>query len=263
MPAVLWTGTVSFGLVAIPVRLLAATRIGRLAFHQLHDADYGRLRRQLRCPADGAVLNPDAVTRGAEVAPGHYVSISEEELAGLTPTRSRTIEIERFVDLEAIPRLFYDRPYYLAPQGAEKPYRLLAEALLAQQKIGLARLVLHTREHLVGLRALGERLCLYVLRFAEELHPVEEVRPELPEPARAEVQAMTRTIHACAGSYQPKAYADPYLARVRAYLDERRQAGETVAVRGEAAVEPQDFLELMDALDASMARARERSSHAA
>jgi len=263
MPAILWSGTVSFGMVAIPVNMLPAVRGSHVAFHLLHDHDYARLERQMRCSEDNEMIPAERIVRGAKVAPERYVVVTDEELEGLAVARSRTIEIEEFIDLDSVPSIYYNRPYYLKPAGADKPYRLLVESLCTRRRMGIARFVLHTREHLAGLLVMNDLLCLLLLHFQDEIVDSSELLPTPVTPARGEVIGVKEQIAALSGSFQPDRYKDEYQERVKAFLEERRWERGTVAAPQAEAEAPEETVDLLEALEESMARARERRRHAA
>jgi len=262
MPAILWSGTVSFGMVAIPVNMLPAARGSRVAFHLLHDHDYARLERQMRCSEDNEHVPAEHIVRGAKVGE-RYIVVTDEELEGLAVARSRTIEIEEFIDLDRVPPIYYDRPYYLAPAGVDKPYRLLVESLRRRRRMGIARFVLHTREHLAGLLVIDDRLCLLLLHFQDEIVEASELLSTSVTLARGEVAEVTEQIAALSGHFQPDEYHDEYQQRVKAFLEERRRKQGTVSAPPAEAEAPEETVDLLEALEESMARARERRRHAA
>ena len=146
----IWSGTISFSLVAIPVQLVKAVEPGRISFHLLHNKDYSRLTRRMFCPEENTMVPPDETIRGYEIVPGKYILLSDEELESVSPERSRTIEIVEFIDLKEVDPVFYDHPYYLVPsKGGEKAYQLLVEVMRRTNKAGLAKFVLAEREYLV------------------------------------------------------------------------------------------------------------------
>ncbi len=152
----IWSGTISFSLVAIPVRLVRAVTTGRVSFRLLHAADYSPLARKMVCPKEGEIVPPEEIVRGYELGPDNYLPITAEELASVSPERSRTIEIMEFIDIGEVDPLYFDHPYYLVPlKGGEKAYRLLAEIMASRGRAGLARFVLAEREHLVAVRSEG------------------------------------------------------------------------------------------------------------
>jgi DNA end-binding protein Ku len=144
----IWSGTISFSLVAIPVQLVKAIEPGRISFRTLHSKDYSPLARRMFCPEEGVLVPPDEIIRGYEIGPDRYILVTDEELESLSPERSRTIEIIEFIDLKEVDLIYYGHPYYLVPmKGGEKAYRLLAEAMRRTNKAGLAKFVLREREY--------------------------------------------------------------------------------------------------------------------
>jgi DNA end-binding protein Ku len=261
----LWSGSISFGLVNIPVRLFTAVREQRVAFHLLHDQDKARLRRRLVCPADGEEVHPEHVVRGYEVAKDQYVVVRDEELEGCAPEKTRTIEITDFVELAAIDPIYFDRPYYVLPQaGASKPYRLLAEAMTRSGRVGLARIVMHEREHLAALRAVDGLLCLSTMHFGAEVVPTDEIE-DLPgnvKPADRELKAAAKVIESLAGDFDPADYRDAYRQCVRKMVEEKAAKEQVVTAPEPAADDAPDkkpargASNLMEALEASLAHAR-------
>jgi DNA end-binding protein Ku len=149
MARAIWTGSITFGLVNIPIKLYTAVREQTIRFNLLHDQDNVRLQQKMVCPADGQEVHPEHRVRGYPVGPDQYVIIRQDELDALAPAASRTIEIRDFVNLEQIDPIYFDRPYYVAPQEhAVKAYRLLLEAMKRSNKIGVATFVMRNKEHL-------------------------------------------------------------------------------------------------------------------
>ena len=148
-----WNGSISFGLVTIPVKLYTAVREKRIAFRQLHDQDQTPLKQKLVCPADGKEVHPEHVVKGYEVEKDRFVVVRQAELDAVAPKATHAIEIEDFVDLGSIDPVYFDRPYFVAPkpEGA-KPYKLLLEAMGRKKKVGIARIVMHGKEYLAAVR---------------------------------------------------------------------------------------------------------------
>src|SRR4051812_41105728 len=152
MPRSIWSGAISFGLVNVPVKLYSAVSRNTVRFHQLHDSDHVRIQQKRFCPADGEEVTYEHIVKGYEIAPDRYVVITPEELEALDPKKTRTIDIEDFVDLAEIDPIFYDHPYYLMPdKGAAKAYKLLVQAMTEAGKVALARVVLRQKESLVAI----------------------------------------------------------------------------------------------------------------
>ena len=162
----IWSGTISFSLVAIPVQLVKAVEPGRVSFHLLHSKDYSPLARRMFCPEEEVMVPPEEIIRGYEIGPDKYILITDEELESVSPERSRTIEIVEFIDMQEVDPIYYDHPYYLVPtKGGEKAYRLLAEVMRRTNKAGLAKFVLHEREYLVAVKSTEGALALITLHY--------------------------------------------------------------------------------------------------
>src|SRR5512137_1081166 len=175
----IWSGTISFSLVAIPVRLVKAIEPGRISFRLLHGKDYSPLARRMFCPEEETMVPSDEIIRGYEIAPDKYVLMTDEELESVSPERSRTIEIVEFIDMKEVDPAYYDHPYYLVPlKGGEKAYRLLVEVMHRTKKAGLAKFVLAEREYLVVVTPKDGALALTTLHYSEEVLPDEDLSPK-------------------------------------------------------------------------------------
>jgi DNA end-binding protein Ku len=255
----LWSGTVSFGLVAIPVNMVPATRDRRVAFHLLHDADNARLRRVMWCPAHQKPIHLEHMVRGFEIAPEKYVVVREAELEALEPKRSRTMEILEFVEPGDIDPIYYIRSYYLVPDGADKAYQLLVTALAEAQRVGIAKFVMHEREYVVAVRSLDGALCVSTLRFHHEIVPADDLKPKAAKVDEKNLQLVEKAIKEMTGKFHPGKYKDKYRERVLKLLSQKKL--KTAAVppgeekEAEELPEPKD---LIDALEASMAKARKK-----
>jgi DNA end-binding protein Ku len=171
MPPI-WKGSISFGLVNIPVRLFPATKEETLDFHMLDDRDHARIRYKRVSEATGKEVPFEHIVKGFEQENGEYVVLSDEEIQNASPEKSTTIDILEFVDEAQIPSLYFDRPYYLEPEkSAAKAYALFCDALAHSGKVGIAQFVLRNREHLCALKAQDSVLVLNTLRFADEIRP--------------------------------------------------------------------------------------------
>lgn len=229
----LWSGTISFSLVAIPVRLVNAVEPGRVSFRMLHGRDYAPLQRKMYCPADGKIVTPEETIRGYEIAADKYVTVTDEELESLTPERSRTIEILEFIALEAVDPLYYDRPYYLVPaKGGEKAYRLLVEVLRRTGKAGLAKFVLAEREHLVAVKSEDGALSLITLHYSGDILPDEEFAPKEDTIESGAKRLVRQEIKKLISDFEPGKYADLRRKRIVELL--HKKAEETAPVEGPA-----------------------------
>ena len=191
----IWSGTISFSLVAIPVQLVKAIAPGRVSFRLLHDKDYSPLARRMFCPEQEKLVPPDEIVRGYEIAPDRYLPITDEELASVSPERSRTIEIVEFIDMKEVDPIYYDHPYYLVPtKGGEKAYRLLVEVMARTNKAGLAKFVLAEREYLVAVKSTEGALALITLHYGDEILPDEDLAPREGTIEAAEKSRMKKSI---------------------------------------------------------------------
>src|SRR5205823_421459 len=170
MPRSIWTGAISFGLVTVPVKLYSAVSKKTVRFHQLDSEGGVRIAQRRVNPVTGDEVPYDRLVKGFEIAPERYVLIDPGELEALEPTKTRTIDIEDFVELSDIDPVFYDHPYYLAPgAGGAKPYRLLLEAMRETGRVAIARVVIRQKEQLVALRPMGDVLGMSTMLFADEV----------------------------------------------------------------------------------------------
>jgi DNA end-binding protein Ku len=262
----MWTGSISFGLVNIPVRLYAATRENRISFHQLHDQDHARLRRKLVCPADGKEVHPEHIVKGFEVGPDNFIVIRQDELESCAPEKTRAIEITDFVDITEIDPIYYDHPYYVLPQaGAGKSYRLLVEAMNRSKKVGIARIVFHDKEYLAALRPVGAGLCLETMYFGDEIVPSETIG-ELPAHKSAgnekEIKAAHALIEKLTETFDPEKYHDSWKKSVKKML-EKKSEGVKPTVQEKAEKKPAGrAANLMAALEESLAHARSEAGGA-
>jgi DNA end-binding protein Ku len=259
MPRAIWSGAISFGLVNIPVKLYSAVSRKTVRFHQI-DAESGGRVRQKRVGPDGEEIPYEQIIKGYEIGPDRYVTITPEELESLEPQKTRTIDIEDFVDLEQIDPIFYDHPYYLAPDtGAAKAYRLLVDAMEESGKVAVARVVIRSKEHLVAIRPREGALAMETMLFSDEVIPADSLE-ELTatdgdvKTTDRELTMAQQLIDSLTSDFEPEKYRDEYRERVLELI-ERKAQGETIVIE-EPAAEPQQVPDLMAALEASIANAK-------
>jgi DNA end-binding protein Ku len=258
MPRAIWTGTISFGLLNVPVKLYSAVSSKAIRFRELRAEDGSRVRHKRVAEADEEEVAYEDLVKGYEIAPDQYVILSREELESLDPKRSKAIEIEDFVDLDQIDPIYFNQPYYLGPApGAERAYALLAEAMGEQRKVAIARFVLRNRESLAAIRAGDGVLTLATMRFADEVVPASQLEgllgeePETP-PRKQEVEMATKLIESLSKDFDPDAYEDEYRAELLAMI-ERKAAGEDVLAAEPEAPKATKAPDLMAALEESLA----------
>jgi DNA end-binding protein Ku len=258
MPRSIWTGAISFGLVNVPVKLYSAVSKKTVRFHQLHEKDGVRIQQKRVCPADGEEVAYDQIVKGYEITPDQYVVVTPEELEAIEPRKTKTIDIEDFVDLEEIDPIFYDHPYYLLPgTGAAKPYKLLVTAMEEASKVAIARVVIRQKEQLVAIRPTGDILTMETMNFADEVVPHDKF-DEAPDTDvdtnKREVDMARQLIESLSADFDPSKYKDTYRERVLELI-ERKAEGKEIAVQ--PVEEPQPVPDLMAALEASVNAARQ------
>ena len=260
MPRSIWTGAISFGLVTVPVKLYSAVNRKTVRFHQLSAKTGVRIAQKRVDPQTGDEVAYEDIVKGYELSPDRYVVIEPAELDTLQPKKTKTIEIEDFVELSQIDPIFYDHPYYLAPgPGGAKPYRLLLEAMDETAKVAVARVVIRSKEQLVAIRAMGDVLEMATMLFADEVSPPERLE-DLPDPkevktTRREVDIAKQLIGSLAGDFEPEKYRDTYRDEVLALI-ERKAEGKEIVVQPEAEEEQAPAPDLMSALKASLEAVR-------
>ncbi len=263
----MWMGTLNFGLVSMPVKLYSAVTNKSVHFNQLHGADNARIQQKRVCSADGEEVPFEEIVKGYELAPERYVVIEDAELAALAPEATRTIEIEDFVELEEIDRIYFDQPYYIVPnRGGARSYKLLLQAMRDTGKVAIARVVLRSRERLVAVHPRGDVLMMTTLSYADEINPTSELRElggeeESAAVGERELDVARRLVESLAEPFDITRYKDTYREAVLDLID-RKASGEEIVVEPRPAVETLQTPDLMGALQASLERARERGGDA-
>jgi DNA end-binding protein Ku len=267
-PRPVWSGSISFGLVNIPVRLFTAVREQRVAFHLLHDQDKARLRRKIVSSTTGKEIHPEHIVRGYEVEKGRFVVVTQEELEACAPEKTKAIEITDFVHLSDIDPLYYERPYYVLPQkGAARSYRLILAAMKRSKRVGIARVVIHEKEYLAALRPLGELIVLSTMNLHDEIVPADPIEQQVSHarPAEREVKSAEKVIQSMTEPFDPKRYRDQYRDCVLKAVEKRAAEEAPVAAPSPAGKANENkphearAVDLMSALEASMARARSQA----
>jgi DNA end-binding protein Ku len=255
MPRAIWSGAISFGLVNIPVKLYSAVSRKTVRFHQLDRESNQRIQQKRVNPETGEEVPYENLVKGYEIGPDRYVVITPEELEAVEPEKTRTIDIQEFVDLDQIDPIYYDHPYYLAPdKGATKAYKLLLDAMKEAGKVAIARVVIRSKEHLVAIRPRDGVLTMETMLFSDEVIPPDSL-DEIPEDgavktSKKELQMAQQLIDSLSGDFEPQKYRDEYRDRVLEMI-ERKAEGEEIVVE-EAPEEPKKVPDLMAALEASI-----------
>jgi DNA end-binding protein Ku len=255
----MWSGSISFGLVNVPVKLYAAVSPKEVHFHQVHDADGVRIQQKRICPADNKEVPYEHIVKGYEVAPDQYVIVKPSELEALDPEASRTIDIQSFTDLSAIDPLFYEHSYYLAPdKGAGKAYALLLKAMQESKKVAVAKAVIRSKGFLTALRPIGDALTMSTLYYADEVlkpESIEELKSshEMKLDER-ELAMAKKLIDSLSERFKPEKYHDEYRERVLDLI-KKKSEGEEIVTQPAHEAKPK-VINLMEALEASLATAR-------
>jgi DNA end-binding protein Ku len=262
MPRAIWSGSVSFGLVNVPVKLVSATSPKDVRFHQLHDVDQARIQQKRVCSEDGEEVAFEHIVKGYDVGGGNYVVIEPEELAALDVAATRTIDIEEFVDLAEIDPVYYEHSYYLVPDGrAERPYALLVEAMDRTGKVAIGRFVLRTKQYLTTLRARDGVLVLATMLYDDEVVATDDLEVKTTKdtaPSEREVTMATQLVESLSAPFDPSKYKDDYRDKVLALIEAKAE-GEVIA-RPEAVAPSAPVVDLMAALEASLAAAKKHSA---
>ncbi|MGD1056477.1 MAG: Ku protein [Solirubrobacteraceae bacterium] len=266
MPRAMWTGTIGFGLVTVPVKLYSAVDRKTVRFHQLSGKSGVRVAQKRVDPSTGEEVPYAELVKGYELAPDRYVVIEPGELETLEPKKTKTIEIEEFVDLSQIDPVYYDHPYYLAPgQGGLKPYRLLLEAMRETGKVAIARVVIRSKEQLVAVRPMGDVLGMATMLFADEVLSPERL-DEVADAAevkttKRELDIAKQLVDSLAADFKPDAFEDTYREQVLALI-ERKAQGKAIAVQPTAEEVAAPAPDLMSALKASLDAVRAKEGAA-
>ncbi|MGI9623114.1 MAG: Ku protein [Acidimicrobiales bacterium] len=267
MPRAIWSGSISFGLVNIPVKLYSAVSRKNVRFNMLDGETGTRIKQRRVNPDTGEEVPNDKIIKGYELGEGRYVTVTDEELASLDPVASRTIDLQEFVLQSEIDPVFYDNAYYLAPDPvAKKAYALLVHAMEEADRVGVARFVMRTKQYLAAIRVRHGKLMMSTMVYDDEVNSAEDIdglhdldEVELTE---AELEMAEQLIESLAAPFEPEKFEDTYRNQVLDLID-RKAAGEEIVISAEGP-SPEKVVDLMAALEASVAAAKEaRGRHPA
>jgi DNA end-binding protein Ku len=263
MARAIWSGTISFGLVNVPVKLYSAVHPKDLQFHQF-DPNGNRIQYKRVSEKTGKEVDYSDIVKGYEAKKGQYVMVDPDELAAYKPKSTKTVEISDFVDLDEIDPIYYESTYYLAPDGeaAAKPYRSLVEAMEKKGKAAIGKVVIRTKQYLAAIRPLDGVLVLSTMRFADEVVPMSEVKNgssgKDASPSSREVNMASQIIDSLSAEWDPSRYHDTYREEVLKLL-KKKAAGKEIVV-DEPQEEQGQVLDLMAALEASLEQAKKGGS---
>ncbi len=257
MARAIWTGSISFGLLNVPVRLYSAVARRNIALREIRDSDSARIKHRRVAEGTDEEVPYENIVKAYEITPGQYVPLDKDEMSALAPEKTRAIEVQDFVDLEEIDPIYFDSPYYLGPAaGAEKAYALLAKAMEASGKVAVSRFVFRNKEHLAALRSTDGVLTLTTMRFADEVVPAGELGDALPEKApkvnKREQEMAEQLIESLSTEFDPSAYRDEYREQLLALIERKAEGKEIVAPETEEP-EATKAPDLMAALEESIA----------
>ena len=262
MARAIWSGSISFGLLNVPVKLYSAVSKQTVRFRELREGDGSRVKHKRVAESDGKEVPYEKIVKGYEYAPDQYVVLSRDELAELEPQRSRAIEIQDFVDLDDIDPIYFEQPYYLGPdKGAERAYALLVQAMKDAHKVAIARFVLRNKEHLAAIRPMEDVLTLTTMRFHDEVSSpqdldgevFEEAKPKKPE--KRELEMAKQLIDSLTSDFEPGKYRDEYREELLDLLERKAEGKEVVSAPTEEP-KPTKAPDLMAALEDSLAAVR-------
>lgn len=247
----IWNGTITFGTIAVPIKVHSATQSKTVSFREVHEKDGAPIEHKRICPVEDVEVPYAEVVKGFEVAPDEYVVLEKDEIAAAAGDRSRLVSIEDFVEASAIDPVFYAKTYYLGVRDTDEPYRLLHAALERSGRAGLARWVFHNREYLVAIRPLDGILAMHTMRFHDQLVPGDDL--DVAEPSRPpsdrEIDMAGTLVGSLHGDFAPEDFNDTYREHVLEYLEQKRQGK---APEPKAAEPPPQSDDLLAALEASL-----------
>lgn len=256
----IWRGSLSFGLVAIPVQLHTAVRENRPRFRLLHAKDKSPIKYERVCQRDGTPVAWEDLVKGYEYQKGRYVVLTKEDFKAAAVEKDRRVQVSDFVPADAIDDRYFDQPYYLLPdKGGEHAYAVFHQALKETGRIGIGKVVLRERQHLVAVESIEGRLVLTMLRFAEEVVEAPALAGERVKVAPKELKLAQDLIEALAAEWNPDQYKDDYQENLKEVINSKLK-GETIELEGDEPRMRADVIDLAERLRASLKAAEGRKS---
>lgn len=247
----IWKGHITFGLVSLPVRLTAAARAETVSFNQLHKTDNSRVKQVLYCQAEDVPVSRAELVKGYEYEKGRYVVIDEEDIKKITPKSAKVMEILEFVKAEEMDALYLESSYYLQPDEAgEKAYTLLYEAMKRTGHVGIAKMTMHNREHVVVLRPGRHGMVLHTMYYQDEVRAIDEFRTNSGLVQDRELMMATSLVEALSAPFDVAKYRDTYRETLRSMIDAKIQGQEVVAAPEQQELAP--VIDIMEALKSSL-----------
>jgi DNA end-binding protein Ku len=259
MAHAIWSGAINFGLVTIPVKLQTAVRTNDLRFNFLHKTDEGRIQNVRRCSLDGEEVGFADIVRGYEYEKGQYVILGDEDFASVNPEATQSVDIVQFVELSEINPMYFDKPYYLEPEKRGRhAYALLREALKESNKVGIAKVVIRSREHLAAVKPNGDALVLELMHFADEI--IDQSSLEFPAretPHENEMKVARMLIDTMSEPFEPEKFRDTYREELLAMID-ARAAGKEAPKSAAKPARRDNVVNLMDVLQKSLEESKKQ-----
>jgi DNA end-binding protein Ku len=258
MARAIWSGSISFGLLNVPVKLYSAVARRGISLREIRESDSARIRHLRVAEGSKEEVPYEEIVKAFEITKDNYVPLSKDEMAALAPERTRAIEVRDFVDLDEIDPIYFDSPYYLGPaEGAERAYSLLAEAMEESGRVAIARFVFRNKEHLAAIRPTQGALTLTTMRFADEVVPADELQDvlpaEKPKVPKREVEMAGQLIESLTRDFDPAAYRDEYREQLMELIERKAEGKEIVTPPTSEEPQATKAPDLMEALEESIA----------
>jgi DNA end-binding protein Ku len=260
MATTVWKGHLTFGLVSFPVKLFTAARSEGISFNQLHKSDNSRIKQVIYCQAEDKPIPRSEIVKGYEYEKDRYVVIEDEDIKKMAPSSAKVMEILEFVKSAEVDPIYFESSFYIAPDEAgQKPYALLFDTLKRTGYVGVAKIAMHNREHIVIVRPGKNGVLMHTMYYTHEIRKVDEFRTDLSLVKEKELALATNLIEALAGEFEPEKYHDNYRENLLQMIEAKKQGHEVVATP-----EPQQakVVDILEALKASLAMAKKPAASA-
>jgi DNA end-binding protein Ku len=260
MASTVWKGQLAFGLVSFPVKLYTAARSDGISFNQLHKADGSRVKQVIYCAAEDKPIPRSEIVKGYEYEKDRYVVIEDEDIKRMAPSTAKVMEILEFVKGTEVDPVYYESSYYIAPDDAgEKPYALLFNTLKQTGYVGVAKIAMHNREHIVIFRPGPQGLMMHTMYYANEVRKVDEFRTDVSLVKEKEVELARMLVESLAATFEPEKYHDAYRDNLQSMIDAKIKGKEVVTPPSR---EPSKIIDIMEALKQSLASRKPAASTA-
>jgi len=254
MASTVWKGHLTFGLVSFPVKLFTAARADSISFNQLHKTDNSRIKQVIYCQAEDKPIPRSEIVKGYEYEKDRYVVIEDEEIKKMAPPTAKVMEILEFVKSGEVDPIYFESSFYMSPDDAgEKPYALLFETLKRTGYVGVAKIAMHNREHIVIFRPGATGLMMHTMYFAHEVRKVEEFRTDTTVVKEQEAKLAEMLVQSLAATFEPEKYTDTYRDNLQKLIDAKINGQEVVTPPH---AEPAKVIDIMEALKKSLAVAK-------